>query len=481
VISLTIPLLVALLVGHVFDRGILLDPGRGLIERCGRALALGLGLLGTVSMVCDALGFGVSATTVGVGTGLLMLSCLIACWRKPGPSASEVQSSASRLAGLSLGEKAAWLGLLLFAAVGIGLAVRSGWIRQTFQFDALVRWMFKTKVLALEGTLLGRISTDPEFAMTHQRYPPMVAHVANLPALVSGVFNDRIASAMYPWFAVALVASTYGAVARRVGLVTGALAAAWIAHLPIVSFVIAPPPGAGAFSAMADIPLALFLTGAVLAAADAVDGQRARAHVEAGVMLGFALLTKNEAVPLVAAMGLALLVAAPRARWRRAFGVCGIGVVVFLVGWGVVSRTLPSLDENYPAQLSVDAIVAGFQRLGAILPELFTQFIDLRTWNVTWPAALALVVVAGAQVWHVRGLRLLAVVLLIQLGSYVFAYMITAWSSPAAEVIEASTGGARPVVLTLMRVTVDRLLVQIAPAFVAMALIASPLSLRRSG
>jgi hypothetical protein len=70
--------------------------------------------------------------------------------------------------------------------------------------------MFKAKVLALEHSLRGPISVAPEFAFTHQRYPPLVSHVANLPALCTGRFDDQVAQSVFPWYAVALVLVLHG-------------------------------------------------------------------------------------------------------------------------------------------------------------------------------------------------------------------------------------------------------------------------------
>lgn len=473
--SLVLSLLVALLTGLLVDRALLGRPGRGPLEHLGRGLMLGLGTVGSLSILVDGLGLGVSRASLGGALVVLLLACLPLLRRPASPDPTPAELPAGEGAGPL--HWALVLVLLLVAAFGLGVAVRSGWLRPTFQFDAVTRWMFKTRALFVDGTLLGTISTDPDYGLTHQRYPPLVSHVALLPALMSGAFNDRIASAIYPWYAVALSLVCYGALARRVGRLTGALAAAWIGHLPLISFVIAPPPGAGAASAMADIPLSLFVTGAVLAAADAVEGRRDRAHLEAGLLLGFATLTKNEALPLVAALALGLALASQRGRWRAALGVAGLGGLLYALLWGRIAAGLPVTDEHYPAQLNLEAFLAGLERLRLILPALGQELVDLRSWNLTWPA-LAVLLAVGGGLWRRRALRLIWIVLLVQLASYVFAYMITAWTSPAAVAVAEKTGEP-DVLATLLRLTLGRLLLQIAPAAICLGLLASPLVLRR--
>jgi hypothetical protein len=358
----------------------------------------------------------------------------------------------------------------LLAVLGVGLAVHSGWIRPTFQFDAVTRWMFKAKALHVDGTMFGALSTDTAFGFTHQRYPPLVSHVANLPALLTGQFNDRIASAMFPWFAVALVATVYGALKRRSGPLNGALAAAWIANLPLISFIVAPPPGAGAASAMADIPLGLFITGTLLALVDGLEGRRPRAHLEAGLLLGFAALTKNEGLPFVVAVGVGLLVSVSRGRWRMVLGVCGLAGGLYLLLWGWVASGLPITDEHYMGRLHAEAVQDGLARLALIGPRLVEELVNFKNWNITWVAVLVLVGMGGRSLLRPVP-RLILVALLIQLASYVFAYVVTTWTSPAAEQLRP---GEDPLHL-LLTLTLGRLLVQVAPAAIVLGLVVSPL------
>jgi len=470
-------LCVCLLLGHLFDRALLGDPGCGALERGGRGLALGLGLAGGLSMACDTFGLGVTRVTVGAAVALVLLLSLVACVQRTTPRAHG--DGRGRLAGLSARELALVLGLLLLAAVGVGVAVRSGWIRPTLQFDAIVRWMWKAKALAVHETLLGPLSSDPAFGFTHQRYPPLISHVANLVQLVHGSYDDRLQSAIFPWFAVATVAMAYGAVARRSGALTGALAAFWIAHLPLLSYAMAPPPGAGAASAMADIPLSMFVLGAVLAVADALDGKRDRAHLELGLFLGFAALTKNEGLPFVALTVALVALLGGRGSVRRALGVGLVGAGLFALLWGWVAAGLPATDENYPAQLGLATITVGFGRLGTILPRLGMSMLDIQAWNVTWLAVLTLLA-GSVGLLRRPGLRLIVLLLALQLGTYILAFMVTAWSSPAAELI-AETTGVGDVVGTLMNLTADRLLMHLAPAAICAALIAAPVRLTRAG
>lgn len=478
-IELLLALLACALLGWVIDRGLLGDPGAGVIERGGRALMLGLGGLGVLSMAVDMAGVGVGPATLGaawLATVLLLLRPALRS--RPRPPTPE--GPATPL------ERAALWGMAVLAVASLALPVRAGVIRPAFQFDSLTRWMFKTKVLVLDGTLMGAVSTDPSLWFTHQRYPPLVSHVSALPAWFASLmgaevpFDDRIASAIYPWFAVALVAVLYGAVARRAGRTLGALVAAWVASLPLIAFISGPPPGAGAFSALADVPLALFAAGAGMAAADALEGRRDRAWLETGLLLTFAALTKNEGLPLVASVLVAVLLCARRARWRVVLGVGALTAVGYVLLWGLyVATSVPGLDENYWERLHGDAVSEGLGRIPMIVVAFVEGMLDPRVWNVTWVAVAALLA-AGWQALRRPALRMLLIAVVLQLLAYAFAYMVTQWSSPRAEAVLAETGQQDPLVV-LFELTMGRLLLHVAPLAIACAVLAAPFRGRGGG
>ncbi|MFT7461692.1 MAG: hypothetical protein ACI9EF_000026 [Pseudohongiellaceae bacterium] len=479
-LAVGLPLLICSLLGMALDRVLLGGPSCGWIERFGRGLMLGLGTAGSLSMLLDSMGVLITPASLGTLIGvlgvLLILGARRACPRQPVPEISKLSRLPNKHIALTVL-------LILFAVVGLAVAVRSGYLRQSFQFDAVTRWIFKAKVLHIDGTLLGRISTDPDFGFTHQRYPPLVSHIANFPALVNGHFNDRLATAIFPWFAVSLVAMVYGALARRVGPLTAALGAAWIANLPLISYTMAPPPGSGAFAGMADIPLAMFITAMGLAAIDGIEGRRDRAHLEAALALAFATLTKNEALPLILVVGLALALSVSRGRLRRALGVTGFAAAAYFILWGHIAAGLPATDENYLAQLNLDALMAGLDRIQVVAMRLKVELLSLRAWNITWPALLVLLIV-GRGVIKRPVLRFLAIVVLLQFASYAFAYLVTAWTSPAAlemakrpKLVQGlpDMSGDQHVIWFLMRLTMSRLLLHIAPLAICMGLLASPL------
>ncbi len=465
VLELALTLVVCLVLGRLVDRSLLGRPGVGWIEAFGRGLMLGFGTVGVLSMLLDMLRLPVGLVSLGLALGLTALVLLLLGRGTARQATPRTVWPAGGLEWTALGVMAA------ITLVSLALVVRSGWLRPTFQFDAVTRWMFKTKALFEDGTLRGAVSTDPGFWFTHQQYPPLVAHVAALPAYVSGVWEDRITSAIYPWYAVAIAAVAYGAVARRAGALIGCFAATWVATLPLIAYLAGPPPGAGAFSALADIPLALFVLGAGLAAHDLVQGERPRAGLELGLLLGFGALTKNEGLPFVVALTLALLVCRRRLPWRAALAPVGLALLLYVGLWGWLSSSFPALDENYWGRMHGDALRQGLERIPLIATAFALHMADMRQWNITWVAVAVLFAVGWPSLRRLPGLKLVLIAVILQLGAYAFAYLITGWSSPRAEAVMS---GDDPLEV-LFVLTLGRLLLHVAPLAIVGGILASPL------
>jgi 4-amino-4-deoxy-L-arabinose transferase-like glycosyltransferase len=345
--------------------------------------------------------------------------------------------------------------------------------------------MFKAKVLVIEGTLRGDISFAPEFWYTHQQYPPLVSHVAAIPSNLlklwkaDWAFDDRVASAVFPLYAVALVCLVYGAVARRSSRLLGAFAAFWVSTLPLIAYLPGPPPGSGASSALADIPLSMFATGAAIAAADLLDDRRRRAALEVGLLLGLGALTKNEGLPMVVAFGLALVLCLRTARFRRTAGIVALASGLYLLLWGVIALQIPALDENYWGRISGSAISHGLSRIPGIVWAFFSGMLDFRQWNVTW-LAIGIFIALGWKRLERPALRLLLLVVVFQILAYGFAYMVSGWTSPRAVMVLNNTDATDPIQV-LFTLTMGRLLLHVAPVAIILATLAAPLRFRSSG
>lgn len=221
---------------------------------------------------------------------------------------------------------------------------------------------------------------------------------------------------------------------------------------------------------MADIPLSLFATCAVLAALDGLEGKRARAYFEAGFFLTLATLTKNEGLPMLAGMGLGLVICVPKARWKVAGAVVLGAFGCYGLLWARHALTFPALDENYLAQLNLQAVTEGLGRSMEILGRMFIEPFVIASWNFVWVGVIALLIVSGKKAVDRSG-RMLLIFCVFQVGAYAFAFLITAWESPVLNMM----GQQEKNLMNLMNLTMGRLFIHITPLMVVAALRGAPL------
>jgi|GEM_PF-5037410 len=184
----------------------------------------------------------------------------------------------------------------------------------------------------------------------------------------------------------------------------------------------------------------------------------------AGVILGGAMLVKNEGLALVAVAGATLglfwilgavranaLAAQDRTNARGLVdGALVFGIAALMAApWLAIRGDIPSIDEDYPRAVKVmlgmeeapdDAPVGqprtigqAFERAPVVAGGFFTSFAHVLRWNLVWILFIATVVT-----WLVvRGRRLLAhpalpllVATLGTLAAYAFILVVTPWDLP---------------------------------------------------
>ncbi len=459
---------------------------RSLVE--GHASALGLGLV-----VGPALGLAyawvagpLSATPGRVLLGVMLVAGLPALWRNHrawtrAPGEDRAVERWTTLQRLALVVPLAFLGFALFHAASAPM----------HSFDAIFHFAYKAKLLFHEGLgtsgwtdlvgPLGRIATHPD-------YPPGLAALGALAGALRGEVDQRAVRMLMPFFLLAGTGWLWAAlVARSRWAALGG--ATILTALPFLYFVwplteAAWPglaelvTGGGVFAegvlpgtsplldGTGDLPLGALLVGALFFLVRALGaGGTLGETALAGVLLGGALLTKNEGLALagvlVTALGLALVLG--RALRERADGAqrpfasiaSRLALALALAGlvalpWYAVRGAIPSIDEGYPSMLTRENLASAFagDRPFAIAGAFWQSFTNTARWGLLWLAfALGLALLTAR-----RGLRELdasaaALATLLALALYFAVLLVSPWS------------------LELLFATLipDRLLVHLAP------------------
>jgi hypothetical protein len=283
-------------------------------------------------------------------------------------------------------------------------------------FDGRVTWCTQARYVRAAGTVDAEVLHNGRWSISHPRYPLLlpVAQVAAQEAF--GADPEKHAfRAIYAAFFPVLLLLVYDGARRWTGRSGAALAALLIAVLPVFR------QGEGsASSAYSDLPLACFW-GAGLVLLVFRRG-RLETGLAAGLLLGAAVLTKNEGLPLV---GSALLIGAlaPAVGWRRASAarrqrfrrLAVASLLVFLAvgllfSWksGIPNRE----DEDYPARLAnLHLDRALLSQAALVVPAIGEKMADWKNWQGFWWMASLLLCIGWRVLRRPVAWRLLAAAL----------------------------------------------------------------------
>jgi hypothetical protein len=384
-----------------------------LLRRLGYAYLLGVawtaGLLYALSHLFDV---PLRAPVVFTIALIPTLALPVQLLRRRGP---DRPGSAERLAappargrrsGAELGRPGplAFPRLLALGVLAVGAAMSAGVVADAMtepvrDWDGRMTWSAQARYVRAEGTVDAGALLRGKWYISHPQYPLLlpVAQVAVLEA--SGADEDEQPfRAAYAAFLPALLLVLYDGARRWAGRAPAALAALAMTAVPFFAF----GGEGGAISAYSDLPLAGFY-GAGLALL-----LRARPRLSdglaAGLLLGAAVLTKNEGTPLallaLAAGGMVLGLRFRRGRaWRPravklALAAAGVALALtLLASW---REQVPNRqDENYAEFVDLSDFWPGVvTRIPSVGPVMLRQMFAWEHWAAFWWSA-PLVFLAG--------------------------------------------------------------------------------------
>jgi hypothetical protein len=311
-------------------------------------------------------------------------------------------------------------------------------------YDAKAIYGLKAKALLYERDLAGPIFQDPDVIHYHADYPnglPLLMALAGWvtegdPEDAAGERSARSArlwverhdavdaymplAALWTLGLIALVAARIRAHTR--GPVT-ALACSVLA-LPVV--VVYPWVGGGSWSlAGADVPLALSLGAAALAALEAVRSGRRGWHLVAALLAAGAITLKWDALVAVLLLPVVLaLVLRPRRRALRTAGALLAGsLAAFVVAWLLARRTAGSAyDEDYLGALAAVDPAALLGRVPLLLHSIW-DVLRMRFMGVFW--LFVNVVALPVGWWRGGETRALALWVALSLLAFTGVFLVT--------------------------------------------------------
>jgi hypothetical protein len=317
---------------------------------------------------------------------------------------------------------------IMFIALGGGFAVFALAILSQytsipwFDYDGWAIWANKAKALFYFGGIDPTFFSAPQYSYSHQDYPLLVPMLEMLHWRAVGRLDLQSVHVQF-WLMLAAFPWALGYLASRTGR-----PAVW---MPIVfGAVTAPAIYTVIISGLADVPVAIFLTCAVLAMGLWVEGRRREDLAVAIILLAATANIKNEGLLAAAVVLAAAAIVLAFERPRRRLLELAAGIVVFLAAilpWQLWagSHHVPK-DVNLADGLNPAYLVSHLDRFMPSVHELLNQITNQDRWDYYVP--LAIVAVGVALVIR-RATRVAAFYAIAGVGFFlalVWAY----WASP---------------------------------------------------
>ncbi|MEO6324518.1 MAG: hypothetical protein ABIT01_12635 [Thermoanaerobaculia bacterium] len=370
--------------------------------------------------------------TASIGTALVFIGAGLVTRLRNRPEAAlrstaRIKRRTQRLAAVAL---------LIggFSSLGI---LMDALARPVTDWDSRMTWNTQARYIRGDGRVDARALADPAVSLAHPRYPVLMPLAQ---VIVQEVFSagedDRLIRPLYAAFYPALLLTLYEAAAFLVGAPWAGAAVLAATLAPFIAF----ESHGGATGCYSDLPLACFWgTGLLLLCRKRLE---ISTGLLAGILLGAAILTKNEGLPLalsaLAAAGSMTLGSVHRARRWPVFLASVPALLAAWLLWSWRSHIPERFDENYLAGASLGKVLRGFAaNAGEIARGIFSASTRLDHWGLLW-CAVALIVMLGAKSLVRRPGLPLSLALAGALATYLSAYALTGGRLP--ELIEVTWG-----------------------------------------
>lgn len=272
----------ALLAGWPLTRLARGIPGRG--ARAGLALLIGCG---AVSLVLYALsGFGIAWSRTSIVAAVALLTAV--AWMVPRPPEDVARPVRPRALAIPF--------LAMAAIVVAGHAVYATTGPRT-ESDFLEIWGLKGRVFYEARSIDWSFLANETTFHNHADYPPLLPLLFAAAATLRGGWEDPELGLFFTAFGAALLLIAEGWLRRRHGgsWMTG------VAVLALTPLALSPWIGIG------EGPLLAYGSAALLLIVESLEEGSRRGMLTAGVLLGFAALTKNEGIAMIVAAALAVV------------------------------------------------------------------------------------------------------------------------------------------------------------------------------
>ncbi len=390
----------------------------GIIECAGLSLGLGLGCNGLLLFWISLIGYEPKLQTAFV-LSLIVIAAL--CVRRRRGSIIKLSRQSTNRSAI---ESILIIVLVSSIAVAATVVVVHALGHPNYEWDAYMIWGLKAKVLTYEPIRNATYFHNSQFARLHLNYPLMTPFLMAGLNSFFGAPQETIAKLIFPLSFCCLGCFVYSGLRQRLSLTQSLMLTAIYLSMPKLL--------RWGGSGLADVPLAAFYSAVVLYLIRWNESGEVRDLILASLFMSFCVFTKNEglAILLVTAVGITIVAAIKQHRRRLVHVVLYCGSVFCIsVPWLLFRRSLPRLDENYPAYLSIDRVMQNWDRSGYIMAELSKHVTDATAWNGLW-LLLAIAAILAYRGFSRPPIIFLWTILLVHLIAYLSIFLVGPIESP---------------------------------------------------
>jgi hypothetical protein len=270
-------------------------------------------------------------------------------------------------------------------------------VARPWEWDFWAIWGLKGRVFFEAGRIDWRFLEQPSSDFTHPDYPPLLPLLYSFIALLRGEWDDRWLGLLFVAFGAALVVIVRERAARETSPAIASVVALAIAPAAVTRYV-----------GLAEGPLIAYGTAGLLFA-------RCGGMTHAALLLGFAAITKNEGITLIAAVIIALGVE------RRFKDVLRLWPALAIAAPWLLLRALHHLTTDLAAGSPLERAAEHAQETAILFGYLADYFPDRWLW---------LAIVAGIATTWILGRttkteRFLVIAVAAQFAFFIAAYFVT--------------------------------------------------------
>lgn len=334
-------------------------------------------------------------------------------------------------------------------------------------WDGRMRWGVKAEVLYTEQTVFTDYFKNSYYYVTHPNYPLLIPlQMTNLYTYVNGV-NEHAVKILFSLYFLMIALALYDYLRSATSSFSAIVFTALLVTIPQLLI-----NEGSATTMMADVPLALYVTIAVIFLLHYIQQRTVHLLVPMGLILFFCAFTKLEGFVygcvLIASLFI-LCIKGKNTRYQfltHDLPMLILSFVIPYIPWCIFRHTyIPYHYANYPQSVSISYILSKLHRIPYIIHRYINELFHISTWHVTW----MLPIFGIANVYRMKSYKKEVLFLLFVLVGFFLFYSSSHifsswWNSQTDESFKE-----------FIDVTLSRQLLHIAPV----ALIFASLSLKK--